>query len=326
MTVFGVFQVETIDWTMIPHKVLKAKENSTFTSFINIITFMAVSKNQRRIEVFQAIQKLKRARPADIIKMVAPKLGADIDNQAFKRAIHRDLKTMLDAYQLGVDYYTPAGELIEPGDEANHANLRVEYFIPSYTEANVDGVQRLIDRGGELFAAPSLEPCLHFCEKIDDIPANSYSLSLSFLTASDLHLWLPKEDRPLKFLFARLPKKLEQSIDKMKVLSSLPKRTALILLPHKNISRLKESGDKGHCLLEFETDENKISIYDHESTIGTQWTSLSVEDFMSPEQTNDRTMESSMTVYQWEKVEQKTGLNLPGAIKISDLLITVNAT
>ncbi|MEM7646761.1 MAG: hypothetical protein AAF203_07630 [Pseudomonadota bacterium] len=285
---------------------------------------MAQNKNQRRIEVFRAVTHLRRARPADVIRTVAPILGEDESDVSFRRAIHRDLKALLDSYQLGVDYFTPQGDPIPPGEEMNHSNFRVEYFIPSHSQQDIQGSQRFIEKGGVLLFPPSLSTTLHFCGTREEIPKNTFFISVHFAFGSQVFLWFFKDDRPLTLLFARMSSEIEETSHRIEFIKKMPKRMIVLLLPHQSISRLKKEGPRGHASFLFDKEEGVVTIEDHNSSKGTSFSESLFHSQMLGLGQSGQTMENPAKSVDWQQVDRQQKLSIPFSIKLGDMTFELN--
>lgn len=287
---------------------------------------MATGKNNRQIEVYRAMTMLKRGRPADVIRMVAPLLEQDENDAAFKRAVHRDLKSLMHSNQIGVDYYTPAGDLIPPGEEDQHQNVRVEYFLLSHMDQEVTGYQRFHELGGDMISHSVINSALRFSEDFDKVPVNSYRISIEMRTGFFIQLWFPREDRPIKLIFARASQEMSQKSVKEEVFNKIDKRTAVILLPNKSVSRLKSDEISGHCELQFTKEENQIILTDHKSHNGTvkaygDNVKKSFMDLFIADQTMDGSQENII----WGAVKNVLELEGPNLIKAGNCMIFIES-
>lgn len=286
---------------------------------------MAAAKNQRQIEVYRAMTMLKRGRPADVIRMVAPLLNQDSNDAAFKRAVHRDLKSLMFSNQIGADYYTPSGDLIPAGEEDQHQNVRVEYYMLSHMDQEITGFQRYHEMGGGLIAKPILNSVLKFSESLDTIPVNTYRLSIEMRTGFYIHLWFSVEDRPLQFILARTSKEIEQQSVKEQVVKKLDNRSVVLLLPNKSISRLKLEDLTGHSTIDFSKREGEVMLTDHGSHNGSfkVYADKIKETFMNF-YIADQTVDGNYQNLMWGKVDKTLSIELPNLIRVGSNLIFID--
>ncbi len=269
---------------------------------------------------------LKRGRPADVIRMVAPLLDQDASDPAFKRAVHRDLKSLMHSNQIGVDYYTPAGELIPPGEEEGHQNVRVEYYLLTHMDQEITGYQRFSELGGDMIAKPVLNSVIKFNEHLNEVPVNTYRISLEMRTGFFIHMWMAKEDRPVKLIIARTSKEMSQKSAREMVLGKLDARSLVLLLPNKAVSRLKVEDMTGHCEIDFTKKEEEVLLNDHNSHNGTfKAYGDDVKKTFMNFYINDQTMDGNYQNLLWGEINDPITLDVPSLIKAGNSLIFLDS-
>ncbi len=260
--------------------------------------------------------------------MVAPLLDQDANDPAFKRAVHRDLKSLMHSNQIGVDYYTPGGEMIPAGEEDQHQNVRVEYYLLTHMEQEVTGFQRFSELGGDMIAKPVLNSVLKFNEHLDEVPVNTYRISLEMRTGFFIHMWMLKEDRPVKLLFARTSKEMAQKSAREEVQKKLDSRSAVLLLPNKSVSRLKVEDMSGHCELEFSKQEEQVLLQDHNSHNGTyKGYGEDIKKTFMNFYINDQTMDGNYQNMLWGDICEvgDPKLEVPSLIKVGNCLVFIDS-
>jgi hypothetical protein len=286
---------------------------------------MSQSKNKRQIEVYRAIDKFKRAKPHQIVQHVTSIMGEDSESAAFKRAIHRDLKSLTQDNILGVEYFTPSGEPIHPDDEDNHANLRVEYFLLAADGQNVTGQELLKAIGAEIMGTPSLMESTHIEENLNNIDANKYIISMEIHLAKFIHIIVDAEERPFTVQFARTTKKLESHAYRQALLDGLSGRSLILLVPQGTVSRMKLEPSLGHASVQFTKEHCAVRLNDHGSSLGTEYKVVSeheVDEMLHDHQ--DKTISTPTVVGTWKRLKQPTDEELPLAIKLGDAKIVVS--
>lgn len=93
---------------------------------------MSITKAERMILVLESLKAMGRGTAEEVLKKVARQAHLDSQDKNLKRNIYRDLKDLANRGEIELDYFTPAGEKIEPGDEEEHKNLRAEYYLSSH--------------------------------------------------------------------------------------------------------------------------------------------------------------------------------------------------
>ena len=283
---------------------------------------MSQSKNKRQIEVYRAIDKMKRAKPHQVIQHVASIMGENAESAAFKRAIHRDLKSLTQDNILGVEYFTPSGEPIHPDEEENHANLRVEYFLLAADGQNVTGQELLKAVGAEIMGTPSLMESTHIEENLTSLGNNKYVISMEIHIAKFIHIIVDADERPFTVQFARTTKKLESHAYRQALLDGLTGRSLILLLPQGTVSRMKLEPSFGHASVSFQKEHGQIRINDHGSSLGTEYKVMSsheADDMLHDHQ--DKTIRTPTVVGVWKKLKQPTTQEMPLAIKLGDAKI-----
>ena len=267
------------------------------------------------------MQKVKRARPHDIIQLVARNVGADENDAAFKRAIHRDLKSLLETHEVGVDYFTPAGDPIPPGEEDKHANIRVEYRLLQQADTQIRGSQFFTDAGGSILASTEVKESIHFESNPKKIPKGSYHIAVEMGFGSFIHIWFNEDERPLKVVFARLSTQQNYNEIHKKFEAEKPKRTLILIVGNKSVSRLDEENWEGHGYLDFTRDLGKVALHDTGSSKGvriaeeTSLDSFSLTDLY----VEDGTIESFEADLNWRDVVSENHLELPCHIQVGKL-------
>lgn len=313
MTNFCLFHFETTETLVF------------FQHFDNLV-YMAATKNKRQIEVFLSLMKFQRARPHDITQKVARVLGADENDPAFKRAIHRDLRSLLENHQVAVDYFTPSGDPIPPGEEDTHSNLRVEYYILQQAIHQVRGGSLFSDIGGDIVCPKYLYDVIHFEENPSQIPKNSYQISLEVRRGQFIHLWFSKEDRPLKVYFCRKTVSANEEKEKQEILEILENRSIIVYVPDRSVSRFKNDTIQAHAQISFLREEERVKIVDQGSSKGTY---ISSEEFKTLDfektDSNDLTVEAQTPQVSWSQIE-KIESTLPSNLKLGQFHLYIKST
>lgn len=284
-----------------------------------------IDKNLRQIAVFEAMKHFKRARPERVIAFLANKFN-EPNAEAFKRSVHRDLKALCSSNVLGADYYTPAGELITPGDEDQHTNLRVEYYLVSEPGQEINGFNFLKESSGDIIVSKVLCSALNFSNRLESIPKNSYALSIETSPGKHLHLWLAVDERPVSIVFSRLSPKLQTNAFKAKTLENLRPRECLVLLPDQAISSTKETGLGGHCKIALLATEDTVLIQDLSSRHGTRFTTEKkvIKSFLNSCRSTDMTVEQLIASPVFTKAEPEIIETCPILIELATTRILVH--
>ena len=87
-----------------------------------------IVRKQRLLYIRQAVEQAGRTTAQYIFNCVCSLTTNGAQNKNLKRYIYRDLKKLVDAGEIGVDYFLPNGKLLKPGEESAYTYFRCEYF------------------------------------------------------------------------------------------------------------------------------------------------------------------------------------------------------
>ncbi len=288
---------------------------------------MSQDKNKRQIEVFKILQRLKKAKPIDIAREISTVLGIDFKNQAFQRAIHRDLKSLQSAYIVGAHYYTAGGVEILPGEEDKHSNVRVEYYLlGSHLRENTHH-RSLLSLGGDAIIHPHIDEDVCFETNYERIPLNSQVLSI-VLKGQSYHVWFPQEARPLTIHIGRKSSQVSDVEYRKTVLKTLSPRSFVLLLPSRSISRFLQDKKYGHCYIQYHRNISHSEILDCNSTYGVKASSISssqILEIFDINSTDETHLIDPFSQFRWAEVETSLCFESSFAIQLMDIhLISSN--
>jgi hypothetical protein len=224
-----------------------------------------ISKSQRQLLLFESLKAKKRARPEDLLKTLVDHHDM-IETPALKRAVLRDLKEFMDSHQVGVDYFTPSGSLIPPGEEEQHRNYRVEYYLLGEPGSDVAGIHMWEAIGGSFLCRSSLATSFCWTQNFEQIPKKNIYLGIQHLSGF-LFLYFSREDLPIELIFARAQSKALLGSQRTQTLAGIGRRSAVIGLPDHFTSRYQQK--QGHGSLNFDRQGESLVLMDHNSTHGT---------------------------------------------------------
>ncbi len=198
--------------------------------------------------VWQAVEQLGRASAQEVCRRVAEKMNMVEFADSLKRTIYRDLKSLVDAGEIGVAHFRAAVQLIELDEtEEPAANFRAEYFS---LKAQVDllGAEQLGEFGAKIYAPDRNVVQWRVHSASEGLPKKAFTILIPNLSGRWLALSAALEQRPMRVVVAR---------------------TALLLLKFNSISRISSGVRDGHLLIEIGRDTDQIEISDLGSTSGT---------------------------------------------------------
>lgn len=233
---------------------------------------LEIAKNLRLLYVWEAVHALKRASPESVLVHVANRLGVSSDDANFKRNIYRDLKALAAAGKLDAVYSTPDGVPISLDEEESFKNVRVEYSVRG-GEGSIIGGGLITGLGAVFYPPPGDLVQWNALELTSGLPRGYLVLVMLAPNHKYVALSAPLADRPFGLVMARKPDKETLHKENMSSLQNqFGRRTALLYLSEKSISRGFTNERLGHCLVELTADA--CCIRDFNTTGGTQWATI----------------------------------------------------
>jgi len=227
------------------------------------------SHKLRLTYVWQAVEKLGRASAQEICALVASKMGEAEVSAAFKRNIYRDLNSLVEAGELGVDHFLPDGSKFEPGADGELAsNFRAEYFSHAKDTALLAG-GALRALGAEFYVPAKALVTWKAAPPDSQLPEASFSILLPLPEGGWLGLSAPVADRPFQVILARNDASFKGGAQFEEVQKKYGTRSALLRVNSKVVSRGVPGGRSGHLSVGLNAEGNKILIEDLGSSVGT---------------------------------------------------------
>jgi hypothetical protein len=266
--------------------------------------------------VWQAVEQLGRASPAEVCERVAAKMSAE-SGPAFKRNIYRDLQQLADAGEIGVDYVRPDGSCVENQSETAGGNFRAEYYSLKHNR-NLVGEGQLREFGAHLYAPD---------RAIVDWRASAAAMPaagrISILLPNPLGQWVSvsagREQRPLKLAIARFEDEKKSAEQFTHAAAQLGQRAALLLVESDSVSRVASNGRAGHLLIEV-NENNQILASDLGSSAGSMAAPVSREvvgDILGSQNsalTGKGISLQSLTRFKFQKIESRSPVQSPAIL------------
>lgn len=229
-----------------------------------------ISTKLRLKYVHDAVEELGRGGVQDIWKRVAAKMNVSNSDPSTKRTIYRDLKTLADAGEIGVDQFLPNGTKIETvEDEDSTKNTRVEYFSLKRKTA-ILGERLLHNLNGEFFVPDRALVEWRIQELANGLPVNTFCILLPNQQGSWIVLSVSLACRPLSLVIARESDTTKASDHYAELTAKYGRRISLLALDHASISRFIPQARSGHLKIDLESDGTHVQIQDLGSTSGTR--------------------------------------------------------
>ena len=147
-----------------------------------------MSKNIRSLQVFKAISDMKNASLEEVLVKVARSMDQSLPDDSLKRAVRRDLNSLVEENILTISYLTPAGDPIPPDQEDEHKNKRARYFVLSNKPSDLKG-QGVLDRFGiEVICKDSVATCINFANNFNEVPLGSFFVAFDLGGAAFIFL------------------------------------------------------------------------------------------------------------------------------------------
>ncbi len=235
-----------------------------------------VTKASRMLQVYEVLKRKGRCTADDIATGVALALDIDSGDKNFRRTIYRDLKEFTIDNTIQVEYFTPDGIKIEPGEEDNYKNIRAEYFLMGSESLIMGG--GLVQNIGGLFYPARLGAVNWQIRNVNKgFIANMFHLTFATVQHPLLALCIPKDEIPAKVIFGRPSQADTYRPTEQYLESQYGRRAALFYYPERTLSRPKEGGPDGHGIVEW-IDEDHVHMKDLGSSTGCYWAPANPDD------------------------------------------------
>jgi hypothetical protein len=292
------------------------------------------TKSERMILIWNCVKELGRSTPEVIAKDLAKRLNIDADDKNFKRNIYRDLKGFVNSGILDVEYFTPAGEKIQPGDEDTHPNLRIEYFVPGAI-SGFPGSGLLAKNGIHFFKQKSNVIDWYASELQNGVADQKFVLLARSLAGRVCGLFADRDQLPIKITFGRFP---DDSNAMSAILANIEQqyglRSSACFTTDSSMSRAGKENRLAHGLIETEKSGDTLKISDLNSSRGTEWAAAPADvlNRVLSLASNDTTLANNENPFSdnglsWQNVNGTvTGVPMPAFIKFGDFVVLTALT
>lgn len=284
-----------------------------------------MKKSLRLSHVLEIIGALGKASPKDIQGRLAVRLGADQD-EAFQRAVYRDLKELGDDGRVLVKAFTPDGEELSPEkwDETKH--FRLEYSLVASDSEQIPGWKILDESGMQLITA---NKSMGWKAKLgaQTEVAGHFSLFIQGKASRWVALQLPIDQLPAKIIFARSGDQLANPrVLKEQTGEVFGLRAALLLTSEPTMSRNEPGRKPGHAVLTL-TSNGEIKLKDFGSSNGTFTAATSertIDDLVGNDSTRTQQIDSPLTKVSWAPLSTgEQTLSNPAFVRLGSFTIAL---
>lgn len=204
-----------------------------------------ISKIERMILVKDTVDRLQRATLDDVLASFCAKTGLSQNTKNLKQYIRRDLESLcVDANYLDKDYFLPNKDKLEPGEEKDHKNVRVEYFIIKES-CEILGAGILEQANGKIITPGRdyIEWKLTNLSNSFDSEALSFSMKLS--QAGFISISIKKDELPFKLIIGKNSSKKSPTLQEIS--ATFGHRTSMLLLNEGGLEESISNSKFGHA-------------------------------------------------------------------------------
>lgn len=226
-----------------------------------------ITKVERMILVKDTIDRLQRASLEDILSSFCAKTGLSQKTKNLRQYVRRDLESLCtDARYLSKDYFLPNADKIEPGNEKDHKNVRVEYYIIKDSTDIIGG--GLLEEANGKIISPNrniIEWKLNNLSESFENDCLAFSMHLS--QSGYISLTIKKEELPFNLILGKTTNRNTPDLQELR--ASFGQRSTLLLINEAGLEESVKNSKFGHCLITFGQTTQSFHLSDLSSRNGT---------------------------------------------------------
>lgn len=222
-------------------------------------------KHERVGLIIDILERWGRLDHKSICERLANRTDEDKDSESFKRAVYRDLDSLVDQNRIAIDRFTRDMVLIEDYDSEIHKNVIAQWYIPE-AEGLVSGSKILDTLNGKIYIPKILKN--DFSIKSGATEPDPRHCHFYFMVGSTiLCLKAAFSALPFNLVISRIHGDITQE-EIQEVQKKIGLRTAILKVPFSKLSSYKPSERIGNTIIKINA-EKEVLVSDDNSTNGT---------------------------------------------------------